>query len=53
MTFEPTMGAPAAAASLIVFSISDGFDEMPGTMGLMSTPAFTPASISSRTARSR
>jgi len=50
---DPTIGTPAAAASLMVFSINFGLDEMPGTMGLMSTPALTPASSSSRTARRR
>ena len=53
ITFDAHDRHAVAAAALTVRSISAGFDEMPGTIGLMSTPAFTPASSSSRTARSR
>ena len=53
MTLHPTKRAPWSAMALIVRSTFDREDEKPGTIGAISTPALTPASTSSRTARSR
>ena len=53
ITLQPTKRAPWSAIAFIVRSSSAGFDEMPGTIGFISTPARMPASTSSRTARSR
>ena len=53
MTLHPMKRAPWSAIAFTVRSISAGFDEMPGTIGLIRTPALMPASTSSLTARSR
>ena len=53
ITLQPTKRAPWSAIALIVRSSLVRDDEKPGTIGAMRTPALTPASTSSRTARSR
>ena len=53
MTLVPQKRAPWSAIALTVRSSLSRDEEKPGTIGFIKTPALTPASTSSRTARSR